>query len=208
MGKIKNRVFVLITLLAAAGLLSGWLSAQWYTSKGNGSSLKDFPINHEGWEGERIGMDKIVADILETDALVLNSYVKDQKPVLLAIVYYPDAKVDFHTPEACYSGRGIKIDKRIRPIALNAIGTINVNELNIVKGGSKELVYYFYKSGNFMGNSYNRLRFNLVLNNLFSKERSGALVRISTSVIGDADDADSRLINFLDDFVPVFKKYL
>jgi len=208
MGKIRNRVFVLITLLAAAGLLSGWLSAQWYAPKGNGSYLKDFPVNHEGWMGEKIGMEKKVYDILETDALVLNSYVKDGKPVLLAIVYYPDAKVDFHMPEACYSARGVKINKRIRPIALNAIGTINVSELNIVRGGSKELIYYFFKSGNFMGNSYNRLRFNLVLNNLLSKEKSGALVRISTPVIGEADDADSRLINFLDDFVPLFKKYL
>ena len=197
-----------MAILAAAGLLSGWFSAQWYAPKGDGSYLKDFPINHEGWKGERIAMDKIVADILETDALVLNNYVKDRKPVLLAIVYYPDAKVDFHMPEACYSATGVKINKRIRPIALNAIGTINVSELNIVRGNSKELVYYFYKSGNFIGNSYNRLRFNLVLNNLFSKEKSGALIRISTPVVGDADDADSRLINFLDDFVPLFKKYL
>ena len=197
-----------MAILAAAGLLSGWFSAQWYAPKGNGSYLKDFPINHEGWKGERIEMDKIVADILETDALVLNRYVKDQKAVVLAIVYYPDAKVDFHAPEACYSGRGIKIDKRIMAVALNALGTINVNELNIVRGNSKELVYYFYKSGNFIGNSYNRLRFNLVLNNLFAKEKSGALVRISTPVIGDGDDADSRLIRFMDDFVPLFKKFL
>jgi EpsI family protein len=208
MGKIKNRVFVLIALLAAAGLLSGWLSAQWYAPKGNGSYLKDFPVNHEGWMGEKIGMQKKVYDILETDALVLNSYVKDGKPVILAIVYYPDAKVDFHAPEACYSGRGIKIDKRTRAIALNTLGSINVNELNIVRGDTKELAYYFYKSGNFIGNSYNRLRFNLVVNNLFSREKSGALVRISTPVIGNRDDADSRLIHFLDDFVPLFKKYL
>jgi EpsI family protein len=208
MGKIKNRVLVLMAILAAAGLLSGWLSAQWYAPKGDGSYLKDFPINHEGWKGERIGIDKIVADVLETDALVLNCYVKDQKAVLLAIVYYPDAKVDFHAPEACYSATGVKITKRIRHIALNAIGPVNVNELDIVRGSSKELVYYFYKSGNFIGNSYNMLRFNLVRNNLFTKEKSGALVRISTPVIGDGDDADSRLIHFLDDFVPLFKKYL
>jgi EpsI family protein len=208
MGKIKNRVLVLMAILAAAGLLSGWFSAQWYAPKGNGSYLRNFPTNHEGWQGERVAMDKMVADILETDALVLNRYVKDQKAVLLAIVYYPDAKVDFHAPEACYSGRGIKIDKHIRAVDLNALGTIHVNELNIVRGNSKELVYYFYKSGNFIGNSYNRLRFNLVLNNLFSKGKSGALVRISTPVIGDGDDADSRLIHFLDDFVPLFKKYL
>jgi EpsI family protein len=208
MGKVKNRVFVLMTLLAAAGLLSGWFSGQWYTSKGNGSSLKDFPINHGAWKGERIGMDKIVADILETDALVLNSYVKDREPVLLAIVYYPDAKVDFHMPEACYSATGVKINKRVRSITLNAMGTINLSELDILRGNSKELVYYFFKSGNFIGNSYNRLRFNLVLNNLLSKEKSGALVRISTPVAGEADDADSRLTNFLNDFMPLFKKYL
>jgi EpsI family protein len=208
MEKIRNRVLVLMAILAAAGLLSGWFSAQWYAPKGTGSYLKDFPIDHEDWKGERIEMDKIVADVLETDALVLNRYVKDQKAVLLAIVYYPDAKVDFHAPEACYSGRGIKIDKHIRAVDLNALGTIHVNELNIDRGNSKELAYYFYKSGNFMGNSYFRLRFNLILNNLLANEKSGALVRISTPVIGDGDDADSRLINFLDDFVPLFKKYL
>lgn len=208
MGKIRNRIFVLIILLAATGLLSGWFSAQWYSSKGNGSYLKNFPINHEGWKGEQIGMDKIVADILETDALVLNSYVKDGKPVLLAIVYYPDAKVDFHAPEGCYSGRGVKINMRARRITLNGFGAINVNVLNIDRGGSSELVYYFFKSGSFLGNSYNRLRFNLVLNNMFSKEKSGALIRVSTPVFGNTDDPDSRLINFLDDFVPVFKKFL
>ena len=180
MEKIRNRVFVLITLLILAGLLTGLLSAQWYASKGGGSYLKNFPINHQGWKGEEIGMGKNVADILETDALVLNNYVKNGKPVLLAIVYYPDAKVDFHAPEACYGGRGIKISKRIKPVAVNSFGTINVNELDILRGYSKELVYYFYKSGGFIGDSYTRLRFSLVLNNLFSKEKSGALVRIST----------------------------
>jgi EpsI family protein len=208
MEKIRNRVFVLTAILAAAGLLSVWLSAQWYAPKGDGSYLKDFPIDHEDWKGERIEMDKIVADVLETDALVLNRYKRDQKSVLLAIVYYPDAKVDFHTPEACYKATGVKIKKRIKPISLNAVGSVDVNELDIDRGSSKELVYYFYKSGNFIGNSYNRLRFNLVLNNLFSKEKSGALVRISTPVIGDGDDPDSRLLRFLDDFVPLFKKYL
>jgi len=208
MGKTKSRVLVLIIVLAVAGLLSGLLSAQWYAPKGDGSYLKNFPISHEGWKGEQIGMGKNVADILETDALVLNNYVKDGKSVVLGIVYYPDAKVDFHAPEACYSGRGVKIDKRIKPVTLKGLGTINVNELSILRGYSKELVYYFYKSGGFMGNSYNRLRLNLVLNNLFSNEKSGALVRISTPVIGNPDNPDSRLVNFIDDFMPVFEKYL
>jgi EpsI family protein len=189
-------------------MMGGLLTRGKYEPGLNESNFKDFPLNHRGWIGERITMDQKVYDILETNALVLSRYVKEGKSVVLAIVYYPDAKVSFHEPELCYGGRGVKINKEVQKINVKELGVMNVNVLTIDRGNSKELVYYFYKSGEFMGNSYNKMRFNLVKNNLLSKERGGALIRISTAIIDDKDAGQTNLFLFLKDFIPAFKTYM
>lgn len=208
MQTIKVRLLVLTIALVIASLMLGGLLSRGKNDLGsNGSNLNNFPLNHSGWIGEKISMGQKVYDILETNALVLNRYVKEGKSVVLAIVYYPDAKVSFHDPELCYGGRGVKIIKDVREINVKEFGLMNVNVLATDRGNSKELVYYFYKSGEFMGNSYNRMRFNLVKNNLFSKEKGGALIRVSTPVL-DNDRASSSLILFINDFMSAFQTYM
>lgn len=208
MQTIKKRILILVMVLIVVGVVSNLLGREKYVPRMNVMNLKNFPLNYKGWIGERITMQQKVYDILETNALVLNSYSKEGKAVMLAIVYYPDVKVDFHSPEACAGGRGVKINKQIKAIQLNELGTIKVNELNIERPNSKELVYYFYKSGRFVGNNYNWLRFNLIANNLFYNQNSGSLVRVSSTIRENEKQASSDLTLFLNDFGPVIKTYL
>jgi len=208
MQAIKIRLLVLIIVLIIGVMMSSFLSRETYVSGMNRSHLNDFPLYQRGWIGEKISLEQKVYDILETDALVLNRYVKQGKSVTLAIVYYPDAKISFHAPEECYGGKGVNIVKEVQEIIVKEFGLMSVNVLTIDRGSSKELVYYFFKAGGFMGHSYNRLRLNLIKNNLLSKEKSGALIRISTLVISDINEASSSLLLYLNDFMPLFKTYM
>ncbi|MCK4787618.1 MAG: exosortase-associated EpsI family protein [Desulfobacteraceae bacterium] len=64
------------------------------------------------------------------------------------------------------------------------------------------LVYYFYKVGDFFGQSYIKLRLNLTMNKIFNK-KSGSLIRVSVPVLhGDTQRASTTLVNFIEELYP------
>jgi len=125
----------------------------------------------------------------------------------LSIVYYPETKVDFHAPEACLEGRGIQISKSYQTITITPNEKkvkINLNRLIRKQGGSDELIYYFYKAGDFLGKNYIKLRLNLALNKFGRKEKNGSLIRVSTPVFGeDYKSASNTLTRIIGRSVPI-----
>ena len=70
-------------------------------------------------------------------------------------------------------------------------------------------VHYFYKAGDFVGQSYIKLRLNLALNKYGRKEKSGSLIRVSTPVFReDYKSASIMLTSFIGDLYPYLSKYL
>ena len=76
--------------------------------------------------------------------------------------------------------------------------------------GKNDLVYYFFKAGPFMGNSYLKLRLNLVLNKFRSKEKSGSLIRVSTPIVnGLESEVEKELLSrFINDLSPHIEKLI
>ncbi|MEA3322718.1 MAG: EpsI family protein [Patescibacteria group bacterium] len=139
------------------------------------------------------------------------SYGK-RKKIFLSIVYYPETKVDFHAPEGCLAGQGIQISKTAKTIYITHKERkvkINLNQLVRKNNNSNELIYYFYKAGDFHGKSYIRLRLALAMNKFSTKEKSGALIRISTPALNsDYQPASENLISFIAELYPYLIKHL
>jgi EpsI family protein len=213
MENMQNRYLIVIAIMLLTSVLVHFLSYDaYYEAEAGIGAIKNIPLEFGQWQGKDIPLDERIYEILETRSIINRAYRGENgQEVLLSIVYYPETKVDFHAPESCLAGRGIQISKSAQTISITyneSTVKINLNRLIRQQGGSDELIYYFYKAGDFLGKNYIKLRLNLALNKFFDKERSGALIRVSVPVLrGDTQRASTTLVNFIEELYP-FLKYL
>lgn len=175
-------------------------------------NIAGIPESFGRWKGTDVRLDEQVYQILETRSIVHRNYRSTAGDVFLSIVYYPENKVDFHAPEGCLAGKGIQVSKSIKEIRVAVQGEereIKVNQLTRRNGEAEELIYYFYKAGDFMGENYIRLRCALVFNRFFSNRPSGALIRVSTTLGGKhPGEGTGLLTEFIEGVYPYLIRYL
>ncbi len=213
MEKIKKRYIVLIAILFVVSITVNFLNYDtFYKADAAVRTIEKIPLKLGEWHGRDAPLDSRVYDILETRAIINRNYVSDGHSVFLSLVYYPETKVDFHTPEACLAGQGTQVDKSSRSEYIRYRGEklkLDVNQLIRSHDGSNELIFYFYKAGGFVGRSYLKLRFSLALNKFGREEKSGSLIRVSTPVSGDDYQSASKILtSFIGDLYPYLIKYL
>lgn len=169
--------------------------------------LKSIPLRIEEWEGKNIELEKNVYQILETREIIHRNYFsRNNVKVLLSIVHYADAKVDFHSPEACLGGLGQNVQKKVRTVKCLYNGTFyffKVAELTSNDQNRNYLSYYFYQSGNSFNCNYILSRLTLAYNKMFNDDVSASLIRITTVFSGSKYEANKLLDQFLKDLFPV-----
>ena len=207
MEKIINRYFVLIGLLLITTVLTNLLSYESYNASLKFPDLSNrFPLKIGEFKGEDLPIELRVYDILETKSILHRLYILDNQEIFLSIVHYPEAKVDFHAPEACLGGEGIQVSKSTKTINITYKGKRlkpTVIQLIRKKGGKDELFYYFYKADNSIGPNYITLRYNIIKNKLFNNDKGASLIRISTPIVsGDIKKASQNLIDFINQIYP------
>ena len=214
MESIKNRYLILIALMLFSSVVVSVLNYD-TDNKAEASmqTIEKIPLNLGKWNGIDVSLEENIYEILETKSIIHRTYHKEKgKKVFLSIVYYPETKVDFHAPESCLAGQGIQISKTGKTIYITHKGRkvkISLNQLVRKTNNSNELIYYFYKAGDFLGKSYIKLRFALAMNKFSTKEKSGALIRISTPALNnDYQPASENLISFIAELYPSLIKYL
>ena len=213
MEKLISRYIILSVILALGAVIVNFLNYNpFYKTENAVGTISKIPLQIGKWHGRDVPLDTRIYDILETKAIINRNYISDGHSVFLSLVYYPETKVDFHAPEGCLAGRGVQISKSMRSVFIHYQGTsheIKVNQLIRRDKGSEELFFYFYKAGDFMGENYIRLRFELALNKFSRTRKSGSLIRISTPLkFGDYDNAGKVLTEFLEELYPYLIKYL
>jgi len=213
MKKIRNRYLTLVLILGVNSLLINFLSYDKYNDAQAGiQAIEKIPHNLGKWTGYDVPVEDLIFEILETKSIIHRNYITNTSNVFLSIVYYPQTKVDFHAPTGCLAGQGINISKTIQDIYINVSGKnkkLAVNQLVRQTDGSEELIYYFYKAGDFIGPNYIKLRWALALNKLNNNKKSGALIRISTPVeSNNAEYAQVRLKEFIEALYPLLIDYL
>lgn len=213
MEKIRNRHLILIIIMFLASVLVNFLTYETYHKAETGiQAIEKIPIKIGKWQGKDVTLDGQIYKFLETKSIIHRNYILNGKNVFLSIVYYPETKVDFHAPEACLAGQGIQISKNTKAIFIKYNGKkvkVKLNQLVRQNNNSNELIYYFYKAGDFIGQSYIKLRFTLAINKLSNNKKSGALIRVSTPVLMDDEQKTEKiLINFIEQLYPFVTKYL
>lgn len=179
-------------------------------------TVRKIPLTIGHWQGQDYPLESWVYDILETRAILHRNYTNDEgRSIFLSIVYYAETKVDFHRPEACLGGQGFKTRKSPLTIEVDYLkGKVNLNLNRLIRKdkGNNTLVYYFFKSGDFLGRSYIKLRLNLIFNKFKNANKSGSLIRISTPSTNngknEVNDSHLRLQQFINSLHPYLMKHL
>ncbi len=205
---IAKRYIIILILFGISAVVVNSLSYESFGRMEDGfAAIGKIPTVIDGWQGKDMALEESVYEILETETIIHRSYTLNDSTLLLSVVYYPQTKVDFHAPESCLGGQGIqtKSSSRVIEIRTSDGGTLPlyINEILWGKGSEESLVYYFYKAGSFVGNSYIKLRFALALNKFTSSDKSGALIRVSIPVyLSNYKKAEDTLREFLGAIYP------
>jgi len=181
--------------------------------KTNAYVMKNVPLNFGKWHGKDVNLDTQVYEILETKNIIHRAYISDDgENVFLSIVHYNDTKVDFHAPEACIGGRGLKTKKTTKTITLLNNGVkkdINIAEMITTRPTEKTLTYYFFKTGEFLGQNYIRMRLSIAKNKIMHNDTSGSLIRVSTNLPPNNYDKSADILAvFLQDIFPKLQETL
>jgi EpsI family protein len=207
MANLKIRYLtVALLLLAVTFMVSGLSYDRYYDEKAGLKDLQTIPMQIGDWRGEDFPLEEKIYEILETRAIIHRSYKNmNGSRVFLSLVHYHDAKVDFHAPEACLGGRGLKTVKTTRQLTLVVGGekiSVDVAEIVSTKENGRDLTYYFYEAGQYLGCDYIKMRLSLAANKLANHDARASLVRISTTMIPDRKEAENRLNNFMTSLLP------
>ncbi len=209
MASLKLRYLIALVLLLATTCVVKGLQ---YNAKQDDvaglAAIRAIPMRLGKWQGHDVPLAEEVYDILETRAILNRNYVSPEgNHIFLSIVHYSDTKVDFHAPEACLGGRGERTTKIVKKIYLPLNGKnfpLTIAEVQAKNFDSQSLSYYFYKAGNFMGQSYIKMRLNIAYNSLTKQNKSGSLIRVSMpmQLTVAKEKQEAQLVQFLQDLVP------
>lgn len=187
--------------------------------------LRGFPIRVAEWQGRATpDLDAQEVRILGADEYLTRVYSQGTgAPVALFVAYYGSQRTGtvIHSPLNCLPGAGwIPVDRRRELMDVDAAPLdeasprgrrIEVNRVLIQKGEERQLAFYWYhERGRVIASEYASRAF-LMLDAARYGRTDGALVRVLTPVgsdAGDADQAASRLVEFVRTIFPGLNGYL
>ena len=214
MANLKFRYLIVVLLLAVTVFVVYNLRYDSSQDDETGLAiLQTIPMQVGKWKGQDVSLDETVYKILDTRAIIHRSFFSEKGDnVFLSVVHYHDTKVDFHAPEACLGGRGEKTTKTTKTITLFSGAQqrkIDIAQIISTRATGQTLTYYFFKSGQFLGENYIKMRLSIAANKLSRNDTRGSLIRISTKLIpGNKPVAESLLVHFIEDFFPYVKQSL
>jgi EpsI family protein len=186
--------------------------------------LTEFPIRLGDWSGRDREMGKDVLDLLKLTDHVMRVYVpasaqsssrsvfeeqtrQAAAPVALYVGYYGSQRsgATYHSPKNCLPGGGwqFSTNDRVSGVIPGRPDAV-VNRVVIAKGFDRQLILYWYQDrGRIVASEYAAKGY-LILDATTRNRTDGALVRISTPIVGSEDDAFRHATAFVQEaFVPL-----
>ena len=152
-------------------------------------SLSTFPLEFEGWRGEKSTMAaQIWEQVGGQNYVIIDYYHENKTSINLYVAYYEYQRKagDFiHSPKLCLPGGGWFIEnaqERHLPIGskgIEILPALKLNELVISKNGVEQLVYYWYQGRERNFTSEYDAKIYLVWDGLWRRRTDGALVRLT-----------------------------
>jgi len=205
---MNNRNFIIVVVIfvmvAVIGLLS-YLPTRF--DKAAKVLMSNFPMTVGEWQATDIPLADRDYEILETKNLIMRDY-KNTKgdSVYLYIVYSENNRKVTHPPELCLTGGGLTIvDKSSVQLTNNIRGV----KLLMEKGDARELVVYWFRAGSLNTDSYVKQQLKVVFDLLRGKRTSCALIRLTTQIKDNNQEAAPELIkSFSAQIEPLLAKYV
>lgn len=174
-----------------------------------------FPITLGDWRGRPSSLDRWTeANLGQTDYILSNYAKQDGRAVNLYVIYYASQRTGSspHSPTVCIPGNGWSITEfRRSSYRDNASNfAMPLNRAIVARQSERQLVYYWYEErGLKVANEY-WSKLYLLRDALFRNRTDGALVRLTTPIYPDEEEAaaDKRLQEFLKTVVPQLDTYL
>jgi EpsI family protein len=132
-------------------------------------------------------------------------------PVWLYVGYYGSQRTGatYHSPKNCLPGGGwvFKSSEHVTGV-LPGLPDAEINRVVIEKGFDRQLILYWYQDrGRVIASEYAAKGY-LILDAATRNRTDGALVRISTPVIGSEDEAFRHAVDFVEQLFPSLATHL
>jgi len=213
-------------MVAALGGRSAWVAATaivlvagcaWYLVRavpnvrppGSLSLPAEMTVDGRQLYGYRQDLDENTLTILETRDYAYSRYTAPGTPSMdFCVIFSQDNRKGTHPPDLCLqgSGEGIVAKGDVVVDAVEGCNLVPCREL-IVQSGTRGYYYlYTYKCGSVYTSSFWRQQFEIFGNGLLSRNASGALVRLSTPIETNVEDARRRSVMFMRQAIPYVEK--
>lgn len=153
-----------------------------------------------------------VIEELKLDDFVFQTYTRDNVSITLYVGYYFSGKKvgAAHDPQVCYPGQGWKLsNKESGHYELKNGEKIKYSTIIAELAGKKELIIYWFQVDDETANNTFVQKMVLFKKKIMRQGESNAFVRISTSLDDTSpQNAKEHLMSFIDDFYPLFLKYV
>jgi EpsI family protein len=186
-------------LLIIAGIVV-WSYAMRPTLESHAKSLEGISYELDGYRGVDTPVGEAVEEMLRADFNVQREYFDAFGNVMWVYVgYYSTVRggTPEHTPRACYVAHSWSVIDS-RTIHAPADDDLSVVEYLVESGGQQQLVHFWYRSFRSTGMlSTLGLQLDHVFGKLVTGRGDGALVRLSTPLIGvERETARAAMIRF------------
>lgn len=189
--------------------------------------FSEFPLQLGEFAGRDREMDEQVLELLKLTDYVMRVYVPASEgaasgafegqtrqtaaPVWLYVGYYGSQRTGatYHSPKNCLPGGGwvFKSSEAVAGV-LPGLPSEEVNRVVIEKGFDKQLILYWYQDrGRIVASEYAAKGY-LILDATTRNRTDGALVRVSTPVVGSEEDAFRHAVGFVQQAFPALAEHL
>jgi EpsI family protein len=192
----RFRVIAVVALLAVTSAVHLTIHAAQDKAAGAAPEITklDIPATIADFKktGEDIDQGDRVREILQTSTILTRNYVSSGGwPVQLTIVYAGTTRGSLHFPEVCLVGQGFEIREQYSaPVGF----LFTAKRLALVKGDRNEAVLYWFKTGDHFTGSYFLNTWYWVLGKLAFKAPSSSMIRLSTFIGSQGDDASFQVL--------------
>ncbi len=148
-----------------------------------------------GFAGADLTVSEEERRVAGMSAYVLRTFGPDSAPPAFSIYvgYYPEQTQgrSIHSPKNCLPGAGWEpVISGVTAIP-TSLGRVTVNRYELVRGGARVVVYYWYQGrGRVASNEY-RVKYELLRDAALHGRTEEALVRVVVPVTGSVEAADS-----------------
>jgi len=161
--------------------------------------LASVPVVLGRWRAVDVPMEPRIVKALGVDDYLSRVYQNGSGELALYVGYYKSQRtgVTIHSPKNCLPGAGWEpIKSGYLDVPLSDGRRVALNEYIIEKGLERRLVLYWYQShGRIIANEY-RGKFYLVVDAFRLNRTDSALVRITTPIQPDENEARERAVTF------------